>query len=153
MMLGCVVNRHIVHFCPFANSTTVTIFVSDNWISLLMRCKFLLVVRIGEFFPKCPCLNPKLPLQNKFKVTNNTNKIYYKNRSNAWVQVGTSSWSGGTKLFQTSAHSSRPEWKTAESNAPTGSVWFKTTTPNSGADVAIKKYNSSTSAWSQGCRQ
>ena len=81
-------------------------------------------------------------------TTNNTNKIYYKNSSNAWVQVGTSSWSGGTKLFQTSAHSSRPEWKTAESNAPTGSVWFKTTTPNSGADVAIKKYNSGTSAWS-----
>jgi hypothetical protein len=81
-------------------------------------------------------------------TTNNTNKIYYKNSSNAWVQVGTSAWSGGTKLFQTSAHSSRPEWKTAESNAPTGSVWFKTTTPNSGADVAIKKYNSSTSAWS-----
>ena len=81
-------------------------------------------------------------------TTNNANKIYYKNSSNAWVQVGTSAWSGGTKLFQTSAHSSRPEWKTAESNAPTGSVWFKTTTPNSGADVAIKKYNSSTSAWS-----
>ena len=81
-------------------------------------------------------------------TTNNTNKIYYKNSSNAWVQVGTSSWSGGTKLFQTSAHSSRPEWKTAESNAPTGSVWFKTTTPNSGANVAVKKYNSSTSAWS-----
>ena len=81
-------------------------------------------------------------------TTNNTNKIYYKNSSNAWVQVGTSAWSGGTKLFQTSAHSSRPEWKTAESNAPTGSVWFKTTTPNAGADVAIKKYSSSTSAWS-----
>lgn len=81
-------------------------------------------------------------------TTNNANKIYYKNSSNAWVQVGTSTWSGGTKLFQTSAHSSRPEWKTAENNAPTGSVWFKTTTPNSGADVAIKKYNSSTSAWS-----
>ena len=81
-------------------------------------------------------------------TTNNANKIYYKNSSNAWVQVGTSAWSGGTKLLQISAHSSRPEWKTAESNAPTGSVWFKTTTPNSGADVAIKKYNSSTSAWS-----
>lgn len=81
-------------------------------------------------------------------TTNNANKIYYKNSSNAWVQVGTSTWSGGTKLFQTSAHSSRPEWKTAENNAPTGSVWFKTTTPNSGADVVIKKYNSSTSAWS-----
>jgi hypothetical protein len=81
-------------------------------------------------------------------TTNNANKIYYKNSSNAWVQVGTSAWSGGTKLLQISAHSSRPEWKTAESNAPTGSIWFKTTTPNSGADVAIKKYNSSTSAWS-----
>ena len=81
-------------------------------------------------------------------TTNNANKIYYKNSSNAWVQVGTASWSGGTKLFQISAHSSRPEWKTAENNAPTGSVWFKTTTPNSGADIVIKKYSSSTSAWS-----
>jgi len=81
-------------------------------------------------------------------TTNNANKIYYKNSSNAWVQVGTSTWSGGTKLFQTSAHSSRPEWKTAENNAPTGSVWFKTTTPNAGADIIVKKYNSSTATWS-----
>ena len=81
-------------------------------------------------------------------TTNNANKIYYKNSSNAWVQVGSSAWSGGTKLFQISAHSSRPEWKTAENNAPTGSVWFKTTTPNSGADIIVKKYSSSTSAWS-----
>ena len=72
-------------------------------------------------------------------TTNNANKIYYKNSSNAWVQVGSSAWSGGTKLFQISAHSSRPEWKTAENNAPTGSVWFKTTTPNSGADIIVKK--------------
>ena len=81
-------------------------------------------------------------------TTNNANKIYYKNSSNAWVQVGSSAWSGGTKLFQISAHSSRPDWKTAENNAPTGSVWFKTTTPNSGADIIVKKYSSSTSAWS-----
>ena len=82
-------------------------------------------------------------------VTNNSNKIYYKNASNAWVQVGSAAWTGApNKLLQTSPHSERPEWKTAENNAPTGSVWFKTSTPNSGADIIVKKYNSATAAWS-----
>ena len=82
-------------------------------------------------------------------VTNNSNKVYYKNSSNAWVQVGSASWTGApNKLFQTSPHSERPEWKTAENNAPTGSVWFKTSTPNSGADIIVKKYNSATNAFS-----
>jgi len=82
-------------------------------------------------------------------VTNNSNKIYYKNASNAWVQVGSAAWTGApNKLLQTSPHSERPEWKTAENNAPTGSVWFKTSTPNSGADIIVKRYNSATAAWS-----
>ena len=81
-------------------------------------------------------------------VTNNSNKIYYKNSSNAWVQVGSAAWSGGTKLLQISSHASRPEWKTAETNAPTGSVWYKITTPNAGADVVVKKYNANTGTFS-----
>ncbi len=81
-------------------------------------------------------------------VTNNSNKIYYKNSSNVWVQVGSAAWSTGGKLLQISAHSTRPEWKAAESDAPTGSVWFKTTTPNAGADIIIKKYNATTGTFS-----
>ena len=87
--------------------------------------------------------------QYAVNVTNNSNKIYYKNASNAWVQVGSATWAGApNKLLQTSPHSERPEWKTAENNAPTGSVWFKTSTPNAGADIIVKKYNSATAAWS-----
>jgi len=83
-------------------------------------------------------------------TTHVTNKIYYKTSSNTWVQVGSDAWEsaiGSGALFQQSSHINRPEWKTAEDNAATGSVWFKTTTPNAGADVAIKLYSSSTEAW------
>jgi len=84
-------------------------------------------------------------------VTNNSNKIYYKNSSNAWVQVGSASWATGGKLLQISSHAARPEWKAAEfggNGAPAGSVWYKITTPNAGADVIIKKYNSNTGTFS-----
>ena len=84
-------------------------------------------------------------------VTNNSNKIYYKNSSNAWVQVGSASWATGGKLLQISSHAARPEWKAAEfggAGAPTGSVWFKVTTPNAGADIIIKKYNAATGTFS-----
>jgi len=84
-------------------------------------------------------------------TTHVTNKIYYKTASNTWVQVGSDDWKsaiGAGAKFQQSSHINRPEWKTAEDNAATGSVWFKTTTPNAGADIAVKLYNSSTEAWS-----
>ena len=50
--------------------------------------------------------------------------------------------------FLQAAHSSRPTWKTSEDNRPSGSVWFKTTSPNSGANLITKLYASSTATFS-----
>jgi hypothetical protein len=45
-------------------------------------------------------------------------------------------------------HTSVPEWKTADTTPrPTGSIWVKTTEPNSGAKWAVKKYNATTQLW------
>jgi phage tail sheath protein FI len=49
--------------------------------------------------------------------------------------------------FLQAPHTSRPTWKTADDNRPNGSVWFKTTTPNSGADLSVKLYSGSTSSF------
>ena len=46
-------------------------------------------------------------------------------------------------------HTSVPQYKTGDSEpAPTGSLWFKTTTPNGGANYKVKKYSSATQLWS-----
>ena len=45
------------------------------------------------------------------------------------------------------AHTARPEWKTADEDRPNGSVWFKTTTPNLGADISVKLYSASSAQW------
>jgi hypothetical protein len=84
-------------------------------------------------------------------TTHVTNKTYYKTSGNAWVQIGSAAWYseiGSTAIFQQSAHTDRPEWKTAEQDAASGSIWFKTTTPNSGADLAVKLYSSSLASFS-----
>jgi hypothetical protein len=46
-------------------------------------------------------------------------------------------------------HTSVPQYKTADTEpAPTGSLWFKTTTPNGGANYKVKKYSTATQLWS-----
>ena len=46
-------------------------------------------------------------------------------------------------------HTSVPEFKTGEAaEAPTGSIWMKTTTPNGGANWNIKSYSADTALWS-----
>ena len=50
--------------------------------------------------------------------------------------------------FEQKKHSNRPTWKTAEDNRPNGSVWFKTTSPNSGADMIVKLYSASSNSFS-----
>ena len=55
--------------------------------------------------------------------------------------------------FEQKAHSARPTWKTAEDNRPSGSVWFKTTSPNSGANLITKLYDSSTATFSTAANQ
>ena len=54
----------------------------------------------------------------------------------------------GPKFLQ-AAHTSRPTWKTAEENRPNGSVWFKTTAANAGANIVTKLYSADDSAFSQ----
>jgi hypothetical protein len=49
-------------------------------------------------------------------------------------------------------HTTVPEYKRSDSPStvigrPTGSVWVKTTTPNLGANLVTKRYNSATDAW------
>ena len=50
--------------------------------------------------------------------------------------------------FEQKKHSNRPTWKTAEDNRPNGSVWFKTTSPNSGANIVVKLYSASSASFS-----
>ena len=53
----------------------------------------------------------------------------------------------GVKFLQ-AAHTSRPTWKTADENRPNGSVWFKTTSANSGANIVAKLYSSASGSFS-----
>ena len=50
--------------------------------------------------------------------------------------------------LQVSKHTSVPEFKTSDTyTRPTGSVWFKTTSPNGGARLRVKVWNSATLLW------
>ena len=59
----------------------------------------------------------------------------------------TASTKKGVKFLQ-AAHTSRPTWKTADEDRPNGSVWFKTTSANSGANIVAKLYSSSSATFS-----
>ena len=48
----------------------------------------------------------------------------------------------------TAPHTSVPAYKTGDAESrPTGSLWVKTTTPNSGAKWSVKKFNGTTKLW------
>jgi hypothetical protein len=48
----------------------------------------------------------------------------------------------------TAPHTNVPEFKADDTlPAPTGSIWIKTTTPNGGAKLSVKQYNSATQLW------
>ncbi|MBE26565.1 MAG: hypothetical protein CMN33_02640 [Saprospirales bacterium] len=50
--------------------------------------------------------------------------------------------------LQINKHTSIPEWKSGDTyTRPTGSVWLKTTTPNLGASLILKKWNDATKLW------
>ena len=53
----------------------------------------------------------------------------------------------GTKFLQ-DKHTNRPTWKTADENRPNGSVWFKTTSANAGANIVAKLYSSASASFS-----
>ena len=61
------------------------------------------------------------------------------------VTLGLTAGTYYSPALQATAHTSVPEWKTGDSaSRPTGSIWVKTTTPNSGADWKTKVWNGST---------
>ena len=53
----------------------------------------------------------------------------------------------GPKFLQ-AKHTNNPTWKTADENRPNGSVWFKTTSANSGANIIAKLYSSASASFS-----
>jgi hypothetical protein len=78
--------------------------------------------------------------------------FWYRDSSGTWVQLGDTTWSGtgpGAKQIQISAHTDVPQWKASALDAPTGSVWIKTTEPNLGARWRVKRYNATTQAFDQ----
>ena len=75
--------------------------------------------------------------------------VWYKNAAAKWVQVGSDAWKdsfgvGVTPQLAITPHTSVPQWKTSANNAPSGSVWVKTTDPNLGAKWRASRYNSQT---------
>lgn len=61
------------------------------------------------------------------------------------AKVGLSSTTYIAPVLQISKHTSVPTFDA--DNAPTGSIWVKTTKPNQGADYIIKKYSATTGAF------
>ena len=51
--------------------------------------------------------------------------------------------------LQISKHTQVPTWKVSQENRPTGSVWIKSTEPNSGSRYRVKRYNANTQLWNQ----
>jgi phage tail sheath protein FI len=50
--------------------------------------------------------------------------------------------------FLQEKHTNRPTWKTADEDRPSGSVWFKTTNANAGANLVAKLYSTSNASFS-----
>jgi hypothetical protein len=81
--------------------------------------------------------------------TEGTNTIRFEEETGVLASLGiTAGVKNGVKLLQ-EKHTNRPTWKTADENRPNGSVWFKTTSANSGAALVAKLYSSSSASFSQ----
>ena len=63
-------------------------------------------------------------------------------------ELGITAGSYRAPKFLQDKHTNRPTWKTADQNRPTGSVWFKTTTANAGANISAKLYSSASASFS-----
>lgn len=73
----------------------------------------------------------------------NTNTLYYKDSTNAWITVK-DGFNGGKSLVIL-PHTSYPDFTNL---TQTGSIWIKTTTPGAGASWSVKRYNAVTDQWS-----
>ena len=81
--------------------------------------------------------------------TGGANTIRFEaNTGTALADLGiTAGTYNGVKLLQ-DKHTNRPTWKTADENRPNGSVWFKTTSANSGAALVTKLYSTASASFS-----
>jgi hypothetical protein len=77
-----------------------------------------------------------------------TNTIRFDEGNGVLAQLGiTPGVKNGAKFLQ-DKHTNRPTWKTADESRPNGSVWFKTTNANSGANLVSKVYSTSDASFS-----
>ncbi len=63
------------------------------------------------------------------------------------TQLGLTVGTYNTPAVAIAPHTSVPTFKTAEDDRPSGSLWLKTTSPNGGANVKVKRYNGDTQLW------
>jgi len=103
--------------------------------------------QFGDYAIVSTDTNSSTPSLTTYHGNTLEHQLYYKKAGSGWVTVGSTAWSGGTLDLQISPHTDIPLWKTAETNAPTGSVWIKTTSPNNGLSLSVKRFNSTTSEW------
>lgn len=75
-------------------------------------------------------------------TSDNSNGLYFKTTSNAWVLVSTGFEAG--KQVTISPHYNYPTYTTSTAS---GSIWVKTTSPGYGANWVVKYYNGSTKTW------
>jgi hypothetical protein len=110
--------------------------------------------KIADMGATYPAPRSSIGLPGDYAVVAVTTDItfWFKSTGGTWSIIGTQAWNDswvGNVLTQISPHTNVPQWKTADTNAPTGSVWIKTTTPNLGAHWILKKYNSDVMAWEE----
>ena len=79
--------------------------------------------------------------------TAGTNTIRFEEGNGLLAELGITPGTYKGPTFLQSKHTSRPTWKTADDNRPNGSVWFKTTSANSGTNVIAKLYDSTSGSW------
>ena len=77
-----------------------------------------------------------------------TNTIRFEEGNGLLAELGiTAGIKNGAKFLQ-DKHTNRPTWKTADENRPNGSVWFKTTNANAGANLVSKIYSTADASFS-----
>ena len=86
--------------------------------------------------------------RNAGDSTGGANTIRFEESTGLLASLGiTAGLKNGPKFLQ-AKHTDRPTWKTADEDRPNGSVWFKTTSANSGANIIAKIYSSASASFS-----
>ncbi len=80
--------------------------------------------------------------------TAGNNTIRFDEGTGLLASLGITSGVKNGAQFLQAKHTNAPTWKTADENRPTGSVWFKTTSANSGANIVAKLYSTASGTFS-----